>query len=337
MSDLSVALIGCGVMGEELAKHLVTLDGVRLVAVSDADADQVRRVGEPLGAKPFADHADLLSQTQPDAVLVATPQTTHREMTAAAAEAGAHVFCEKPMAVALDDCDAMIAACERAGVNLMIGQVCRYHGVHRKVRDLVQSGDYGKPACMEVHRLGGPWRTTGIWHKPWRLRFANTGGVLMEINCHEIDFMRFVCGDVTGVFARGGTYVQTEGDYPDNVTVSLSFACGAIGILHGSLSSAVGSYGGRVDCTEGGLHFPVIWGEGAGITVGRFDESQEFIPAEGLVDEDPVRRELREFVESIAERRPPAITGHDGRAAIEIATAAYKSIETGEPVALPLR
>lgn len=336
MSELTVGLIGCGVMGEELAKQCVTLDGVRLVAVSDVSVDEADRVAGAFNAQAFGDHNELLSRARPDAVIVATPQFTHREMTAAAAQARAHVFCEKPMAVTLDDCDAMISACDGAGVSLMIGQVCRYHGVHRKVRDLVQSGEYGKPACMEVHRLGGPWRTTGIWHKPWRLHFKNTGGVLMEINCHEIDFMRFVCGDVNCVFARGGTYVQTEGDYPDNVVVSLTFTSGALGILHGSLSSAISSYGGRVDCTEGGLAFPIIWGEDAGITVKRFEGEPEFISANGLVDEDPVRRELREFVESIREQRPPAITGHDGRAAIEIATAAYKSIATGAPVALPL-
>ncbi len=334
MSDLSVVLVGCGVMGRDLAKQCVTLDQVKVTAVADVDESLAHKLAGELSAAPHTDYAQMLETVKPDAAIVAVPQFLHRQVTCAAADAGAHVFCEKPMAVALEDCDAMIAACERAKVNLMIGQVCRYHGVHRKVRDLVASGELGRPICMMVRRLGGPW--SGIWARPWRMKRDNTGGGLMEVNAHEIDFMRFVCGEVASVFARGDIYVQTDADYPDNVIVSMGFKSGAIGCLHGSQSSAVGAYGGRVDCTEGGLGFPIIWGEGAGITVGRFDGETDFIPADGLVDEEPVRRELREFVESILEKRQPAITGQDGRAVIEIVTAAYRSIESGQRVDLPL-
>lgn len=334
LSDLSVALVGCGVMGRDLAEQCVTLERVELKAVSDVDEAAAGKLAEELSATAYSDYAKMLGEAEPDAVIVAVPQFLHRQVTCAAAESGAHVFCEKPMAVTLQDCDAMIAACERAGVNLMIGQVCRYHGVHRKVRDLVASGDLGRPICMMVHRVGGPW--SGIWARPWRMKLANTGGALMEVSSHEIDFMRFVCGEVASVYARGDTYVQTEADYPDNIVVALQFRNGAIGCLHTSQSSAVGGYGGRVDCSAGGLAFPKIWGDGAGITVGRFSGESEFIAADGLATENPVRRELREFVESISDRRPPAITGQDGRAAIEIATAAYRSIKTGERVDLPL-
>ncbi len=336
MNDLCLALIGCGVMGRELAEQAITLEGASLVAVSDVDEAGANKLAEDFSATAYTAYDTMLQTAKPDAVFIATPPFLHREMTEAAADAGCHVFCEKPMAVALEDCDAMIAACERAGVTLMIGQVCRYHGVHRKVRDLVAGGELGRPICMHVHRVGGPWRSSGVWNRPWRLELAKNGGLLMEINAHEIDWMRFVCGEVSSVFARGGTYVQPEADYPDNIIVSMQFADGAIGSLHGSQSSAVGSYGGRVDCTEGGLSFPKIWGEGAGITVGRFVGAEAFIPADGLAAENPVRRELREFCESIHEGRPPEISGGDGRAVIEIATAAYASIQTGQAVSLPL-
>lgn len=332
MSELSVVLVGCGVMGGDLAKQCVTLDEVKLTAVSDVDRAVVGKLAEEYSAAAHTDFAEMFNAAKPDAVIVAVPQFMHRQVTCAAAEAGIHVFCEKPMAVTLDDCEAMISACDKGGVNLMIGQVCRYHGVHRKVRDLVASGEYGRPICMMVHRVGGPW--SGIWAKPWRMKIENTGGMLMEVSSHELDFMRFVCGDVASVFARGDTYVQTDADYPDNVVVSLEFKNGAIGCLHSSQSSAVGGYGGRVDCSEGGMAFPKIWGDGAGITVGKFDAEPEFIAGDGLVDEDPVRHELREFVESIIEKRPPAITGQDGRSVVEIADAAYRSIRTGQRVDL---
>ena len=82
----------------------------------------------------------------------------------------------------------------------------------------------------------------------------------MEINAHEIDFMRWTCGEVTSVYGAGGQYVQEDTDYQDVVLASLNFENGAVGLLHSSHASAVGGYGGRVDCEKGSIYFPQIWG-----------------------------------------------------------------------------
>ncbi len=327
MSKLGVGLIGCGVMGSSLAKSCNELEHAGVVAVSDVAEEVGRKLGDELGALWYADLREMLKREDVQAVMVATPGFMH-----AAAAAGKHVFCEKPMAVTLEDCDAMIAACEKNNVKLMIGQVCRFHAIHSKVKQMVDEGVVGQPACMVVRRLGGGWG--GVWAKTWRNERRFSGGTLMEVNAHEIDFMRWVCGDVQSVVARGGQFREKQTDYEDVMLVTMTFANGGLGWLHSSSISAIGEYGGRLDGTEGSLFFPLIWGEGAGIRCARFDEKPQFIPLSEIPVEPPVRAELRAFVDSILNDTTPPVTGQDGRAVIEIALAAYRSAAMGKAVTL---
>jgi len=252
-----------------------------------------------------------------------------------AANAGKHVFTEKPMATCVAECDTMIQACADRGVKLMVGQVCRYHGVHGKIKAIADSGELGKPTCMEVHRLGGPWGA-GTWARDWRLSMEKSGGLLMEINAHEIDFMRFVCGDVDTVYAVGGIYRQKEADYPDIAMVSLKFKSGAVGLLRASQASALGGYGGRLDCELGSIEFPSFWGANGGITYAKFGGEATTIAAGDIKVTPPVQAEVQAFVEAVRDDTPPPIPGEVGRAAVQVAQAAYRSIETGQPVQLPL-
>ena len=334
MAKVGIGVVGCGGMGMALAQGVAGLESAAVVAAYDAAPERAEALAAKHGGRACRDYAELLGDPAVGAVVVASPQFAHAENTIAAAEAGKHVFCEKPMAVTLEDCDAMIAACSQAGVKLMIGQVCRYHAVHGKVRELVRSGEFGRPVCMTVHRLGGPWG--GAYTQEWRFRREGCGGTILEIHAHEIDFMRWVCGDVEAVYTAGGLYVDKRLDYPDLALVTLHFASGAKGLLHTGQVSAIGGYGGRVDCEGGSLVFPSFWGAEAGIHVARMGQKPAFLPASELKVEDPVRHELRDFVESILGDTAPPVPGAEGRAVVEIGVAAYQSLDCGEAVPLPL-
>ncbi|NOZ24208.1 MAG: Gfo/Idh/MocA family oxidoreductase [Planctomycetes bacterium] len=334
MAKLSVGIIGCGPMGQSLAKGCTALQQVEIKAASDVNQELLDQFCSQFAAKGYADYREMIDSAGLDAAIVASPPFLHREMVEALADAGVHVFCEKPMAPTVADCDAMIEVCDNKDVKLMIGQVCRYHAIHSKVKDAVASGDFGKPLCMIVRRLGGGFG--GIWRKEWRTKRAMSGGNLMEINAHEIDFMRWVCGEVARVGAVGVAHPDSKNDYPDAVVVTMHFRDGAIGSLHSSSISPISAYGGRVDCEGGSLHFPSIWGEGSGIHIKREDETS-FIAASEIKVETPVTHELRVFFDSILSDETPPVTGKDGRAAVEIAQAAYLSIEEKRLVELPLR
>jgi UDP-N-acetylglucosamine 3-dehydrogenase len=334
MDKIGVGLIGCGVMGATLAASCNTLDQAQILAVSDVQQNMVDKAATELGARPFSNYQDMLALSEIDAVLVAVPGFLHRAPAVAAAQAGKHVFCEKPMAVSLEDCDAIIEACKQADRKLMIGQVCRFHGIHGRVKQLVDDGQIGEPTCMVTRRLGGGWG--GMWAQKWRLERAKSGGNLLEVNAHEIDFMRWVCGNVKSVSASGNRKNDSPTDFEDIMLLNLTFENGAIGHHQSSSGSAIGEYGGRLDGTEGSLHFPAIWGEGAGIHYARFGEKTAFVPADDIVVEEPVTAELRAFAKAILNNTTPPVSGHDGRAVVEIALAAYQSAQSGELVALPM-
>lgn len=335
MTKLGLGVIGCGNMGASLANGARDLDCAEVVCVSDVDGDKGRALAEKMGCDYEADYQAMLVREDVQAALIATPPFLHVDPTVAAARAGVHVFCEKPMAPTLSGCDAMIEACEAGRVKLGIGLVCRFHAVHRKVRDLAHGGDLGLPACLTVHRLGGGWG--GIWAATWRDARAKSGGTLMEVNAHEIDFMRFVLGEAESVYAVGGQYVQTETDYPDVALVSIRFKNGGVGVLHSSQASAIGGYGGRLDCIAGSVVFPSFWGQDGGLRYKRYDGDETTVAAAELAqDESPVSQEIRAFCEAVLRGDDPPVCGAEGRAAVEIALAAYRSIETGEAVRLPL-
>lgn len=334
MAKLGLGVIGCGNMGASLAKGARGLDCAQVVCVSDVDEEKGQALAGEMGSDYEADYRAMLARDDVQAVLIATPPFLHIEPAVAAAEAGVHVFCEKPMAPTLSDCDTMIDAAEAGGVKLGIGLVCRFHPVHRLVRDLAHGGELGDPTCLMVHRLGGGWG--GKWAATWRESKAQSGGTLMEVNAHEIDFMRFVMGEVESVSAVGGQFVQMETDFPDVALVSVRFKNGGVGMLHSSQASAIGGYGGRLDCAEGSVVFPTFWGSEGGLRYKRHDGEESAIAASELSGkEDPVSREIRAFCEAVLNGEEPPVSGADGRATVEIALAAYRSIETGETIRLP--
>ncbi|MEC7868015.1 MAG: Gfo/Idh/MocA family oxidoreductase [Candidatus Poribacteria bacterium] len=335
MEDFGIGLVGAGGMGKSLVLEANQIEGVKVVFVSDLDEDRARSLAEEVNASYTLDYHRLLCDDRIHAVFVASPPFLHATISIDAMNSGKHVFCEKPMATTLKDCDAMIKTAEQNQVNLGVGLVCRFHATHSKVREIVVSEQLGKPISMHVHRIGGPWQG-GSYHTDWRMQREKCGGFLMEVNAHEIDFMRWTCGEIEKVYAAGGTYIQHEADYADLVVASLNFENGAVGLLHSGQVSAIGGYGGRVDCEKGSIFFPQIWGGDSKIQIKRFDGSGEDIPISSIEVESPVRAEIRAFIDATIDGVTPPVAGADGRAATEIALAAYRSLETGDPVNLPM-
>jgi len=326
MTAVSVGLIGCGRMGRALADSLRKIEEARLVAVADPVEEARRRAAQAYGAQAYPACADLLAQPHLDAVIVATPNYLHKEVTLAAAAAGKHVFCEKPMALSVADCDAMIQATESAGVKLMVGHVLRLMFPFWRIAELAREGELGAPVCVHIRRLQRPL-TTG-----WRRRRELSGGPLFEVNVHELDLMRHLCGEVEQVSAYGGRFIAQEVDYHDIYLVNLRFRSGAVGHLH---AGCVGpsEYHGLVICPRGTLWFGPGWGTG---TVQRKGGEPEPLRAEGRDGPVGLDWELSSFVSWVLRDEPPVVTARDARAAIELAEATCRSIEEGRPISLPL-
>ena len=330
MSKLGVGLIGCGGMGRSLASQLITLENATLVGVTDSVAETATKASVELGAPAVGSVDELLARDDLDAVLIAAPPFQHRPLTEQAAAAGKHVFVEKPMAANTGDCDAMAAATEEAGVLLQVGQVLRFYPCWWRIIDLVNSGAIGKPNGIIVTRIGGGW---GQWSVDWRNSLEKSGGLLMEVNAHEIDFMCQICGDVERVYAEADHYGDDPSDFPNLLFVSLRFSSGAVGLLHSSQVSALNELSGKIQGETGAIFYDSGFGGGT-IRVGQREGETESLPISEIEIEQPVRHELRLFVEAVQSGGPSPVPASEGRRNVAVAQAAYQSAREGRPIHL---
>lgn len=328
---MEVGLIGCGGMGMSLAKALNATGAARIAAVADVDAARARASAEELGAQSYEDHRAMLAAAEVGAVIVASPPFLHRPLTEAALAAGRHVFVEKPMAVTLADCDAMLRAAAAAGRALMVGQVLRYYPTWRFVLERVAAGAIGRPIGARVTRIGGGF---GSYSVPWRMEKAKSGGMLMEVNAHEIDFLCEVLGEPRRVYGALGQFLDARIDYPNLAFVSIHFVSGALGLLHASQVSAIGDLSGIIEGEAGSIAYRGGFGADSQILEARHGDKATVTRVGDLEYEPPVQAELRAFVEAIAAGAPPPVPGTEGRRAVAVAVAAYRSAEEGRAVDL---
>jgi len=328
-----VGLIGCGGMGTHVARECHHLDSAEVVALFDPDAEAVERAAEAIageegGGLARAGSVSELIGGDLDGVIVATPNDLHPEITIEAARAGKHIFCEKPMALSVRDCDRMIEAADNAGVKLMVGQVLRLIGPFWKTCQIVGSGELGSPRAMAVTRIG----SVGGFAHGWRASKRQCGGILYEVHVHELDFMRQIMGEARSVFAKTGNFSGAPIDYEDTAFVQLEYENGGVGFLYGGIGSSIRAYDVTIQCERGAL---MSGGFGGQIRYAAGDAEPTVIDPASIEKEEPYREEVRSWVDAITQGTPMIFDGHDGRAAIALAEAAYLSAETGEPVDIP--
>jgi predicted dehydrogenase len=323
---LRAGLVGCGGLGRRHAKNADGIEGVQVAAVCDFYQASAQELAAGLTSKPaaYSDHRKMLAEQDLDAVLVVTPNYTHSEITIDAANAGVHVFCEKPMALTVEDCDAMIDAAERAGVFLMIGYVLRFYAANKEMKRQIDSGAIGEVRMAHALRLGtGP--PGGV--QGWQKKRDQYGG-LFSLYSHQLDLLAWMAGEIASVSAVMRYGDDPENEIEENIFIGLEFANGAVGTLGCSRIYPVGGGEFGVAGTEGAIKSagsggPVIStkkGESVAIEVPRND---------GLLDE------LVCFFGCIREGRKPESDGIAGRRVIAVALAAHESARTGRRVEVP--
>ncbi len=332
MSDIRVALIGCGGMGKSLLSQLKTVDGAVIVAGADPFEQSRAAFTEEYEVPTFAGVDELLAGVELDAVVVASPNDSHAPNTIRAAQAGKHVFCEKPMSLTLADCRAMIDTCADGGVKLQVGQVLRYISEFARTIEMVRAGDLGTPMHGNIFRYSGPREN---WGHTWRDNPAQVGHYLFEVSVHEIDFARLVFGKPVAVTGWDVTLDSASPLWGRATTGVIEFESGGICVLTEGMFNPIGRTEVEIAGTGGAVRFH--WG--ADMTYkslcGRPDfEATGAETAEGR--EDGRHRELREWIEAIQNDTPPTIPGEEGMANIELALAILESAKRKARLELPL-
>ena len=330
--QVNIAVIGTGRMGSVHTRNLVRrIPEANLVAVCDIRLEVAQAVADELGIQRVVrDYHDLLADKDIEAILIATSTDTHAFIMKDVAAAGKQIFCEKPLALDLGSIDDALEAVEKAGVKLQVGFNRRFDRSFRRVREIVASGEIGRPCILRI---------TDRDPKPPSVEYARvSGGMFLDLTIHDFDMARYQLGDVDEVYAIGNVLVAPElaeaNDVDTNI-VTLRFSNGAIGAIDNSRQAVYG-YDQRLEvfCSAG----VAMAGNEAENTAVRGDENgftSARVPyffmqryAECYVEE------VREFIECVRDDNPPAITGEDGRAAVVLGYAAWKSLRENRPVRL---
>lgn len=223
---IGVGIIGAGFFGATHARAIASVPGLRVAAVCREDIDAARAFAKAHGGTAYGNWKAVLDDRSVDAVVIATPHHLHAEMAIAAANAGKHILLEKPMAPTLPECDAIIAAVEKAGVRLMVGHVMHFALPCLIARDIIARGDLGRPV------MGTSWMIK-LWmeanRRPWHLTSKTGGGMLMTAGIHALDRLVWLMdGEVEGISALVNTYFHNQ-EADDSALMLLRFADGRMG------------------------------------------------------------------------------------------------------------
>lgn len=336
MSGLRIGIAGAGRAGAVHARNLALVPGAELACLIDERPESAAQLATECGVPVVVTLTEAAESVELDAIVISAPTFAHHELAVAAAEAGLHVFCEKPMALTVAECDEIIAAHERAGTVLQIGFVRRFRTEFVEARRRIEAGDIGEP--MVVKSL-----TRGPGLPPaWAHELERSNGMLAEVNSHDFDCVAWLAGSpIERVYAETANFKGADRgvvaeDFYDNAVVSLRFESGAIGTIDGTCPADYG-YDARAEVlgTEGLL----VIGEVAGMSLleARDRETGTVRPISRTWPErfgDAYRAELAGFAEAIAEGRAPAVGGAEGRAAVAAVRAANRSWLEGRPVAV---
>ncbi|KAA0120250.1 Gfo/Idh/MocA family oxidoreductase [Mycolicibacterium sp. P9-22] len=316
-SPLSFGVIGAGWIGSFHAETLASrLPNTRLAAVADPVPGAAEKFS---GARAYQDPLDLIADPDVRAVAICSPAASHADLVVAAAQAGKHVFCEKPMALTLEDADRAIAAARTAGVALQVGFNRRFAADFAAMRARIDTGEIGTPQLLRsLTRDPGISAEVAARVKPWT--------IFNETLIHDFDTLCWLNpgARVTEVYAQADALVHpqfAEQGFLDTSVVQIRFDNGAFAIAEASFQAVYG-YDIRGE----------VFGSGGVLQAGLAPEHAGRINTELFAD--AYTAQFAHFADHVLAGTEPSVTGVDARIALEIALAARESIETKAPVSL---
>ena len=322
---LRIGVIGAGFAGAMHAHSAHGITGARVTAVAAATHEEAAPVANDVGARIADDALALCAAPDVDLVVVATPTHLHAEHVLAAAKAGKHVFCEKPLARTLEQAEAMVRACEAAGVALAVGHVVRYFPEYQTAKRMLDDGTLGRPAMATLTR--GNFAVGSA--RGWYLDPAKSGGVVLDLMLHDLDTARWWFGEPVRIYAKRASagagleyaiatlryedrpIVHIEGSWAEHAGFRTGFELrGEDGMLvHDSRAASP-----LVVQTPGGGAAPAMM-------------------ATPTLAESPYARQLRDVIARIARGAPPLVDGREGLRSLALGLAVMESASSGKVIA----
>jgi predicted dehydrogenase len=356
----NISIAGCGKVAHIHARAIRNIPNARLAGVWSRTPDTARSFASTWKTKPFSSIKQMVLENESDLVIVCTPHPFHRQPAVEAAETGANVLVEKPLASDLQDCDAIINACKVRYGKLGVISQRRWLQPAIRVREAIDARKIGKPVLGAVSLLG--WRDKSYydadaWRGTWQ---SEGGGVLVNQSPHQLDLLLWYMGEVDEVFGIWRNLNHPYIEVDDTAVAIVRFKNGAIGNILVSNSQKPGIYGKVHVHGENGASVGVQTDGGAMFIAGMTGVSEPpvndlwTVPGEEKLlkkwakedieffgKHDPMdyymQLQIQDFLKAIEEDRQPSVTGEDGRRVVELFTAIYRSTRDNTPVRFPLK
>lgn len=346
---IGFGIIGCGMISRFHAKAVADIRGAKVVACQDAFSAAADKLAAELGCTAYHDLDAMLADPAVDVVTICTPSGLHMEPAVAAAKAGKHIIVEKPLDITLARCDAMIAAAKKAGVVLSTIFPSRFHESSQLVKQAIDKGRFGRLTMGDAYVK---WFRTqeyydsGAWRGTWKL---DGGGALMNQAVHSVDLLLWFMGPAVEVSAYTATLAHQRIEVEDVAVATVKFASGALGVIEASTATWPGELK-RLEIS-GDTGSSIVREEDLAVwKFAKETKADEAIRQKmasrtqtggGAADPKAIgyhghMLQFQDVLAAIKKGKQPLIDGPEGRKAVELILAIYKSAETGKPVKLPL-
>ncbi len=337
-----LALVGCGRIARTHVDAIAKVGDLDLVAVCDAVEARAQEMGDSVGVPCYTDYAKMLREVECDAVTVATPSGLHPSHGIAAARAGKHVICEKPMAISLKAADELVHACDDAGVRLFVVKQNRLNPPIQLLKKAIDKGRFGR---IYVANTTVWWTRSQEYYRqaPWRGTWEFDGGAILNQASHYVDLMQWLVGPVESVMARTATLAR-EIEAEDTGIAVLKFRSGALGSIQVTMLTYPKNLEGSI----------TILGEKGSVKIGGTAVNR--IETWSFADADPDDQLIeqantaplsvygfghegyyRNVLSTLRGSTRPETDGRGGRKSLELILGIYESARTGQEVAFPLK
>ncbi len=339
-----LVLVGCGRIAERHIDTVAAHPMLELLAVCDDISERARAVGDRVGVPAFTSYAAMLAETSADAAVICTPSGLHPKHGVMAAERGLHVICEKPMATRLEEADALVRACDAAGVHLFVVKQNRLNPGVQLLKRAIDKGRFGR---LYLANTTIRWNRPQSYYDmaPWRGTWEFDGGAFMNQASHYVDMIQWLIGPVESVSAKTATlarHIESE----DSGVAILRFRNGALGTIEVTMLAFPRNLEGSI----------TVLGEKGSVKVGgtalnRIEHWEFAEPDDDDREAEAQRRAAdplsvygsghRAYYDNVVKvlrgEASPGTDGREGRKSLELILGIYESARTGREVTLPLR
>jgi len=325
-----LAIIGAGTIGTIHGLCSLQSPEAAVTAVWSRSAEKASQLAQRLGARACSSVEEAVNSPDVDAVLICTPTFTHEAHAMAAIRAGKHVICEKPLTRELDTAQAVIEAARAAGVQLHVAHVVRFFLEFRRLHDLVQQGAIGQPALVRMTRASSFPHGSGDWHN----QIALSGGVVLDMGIHDLDWLLWTFGSVERVYGRG--LYQRGAPFLDYALLTLRLRSGVIAHVECSWAEPAGfRVHGEVSGDKGMLTYDSLDSTALRVDLRHPPDTPPGVNVPTTYTaESPYVTQLRHFARCVRGEEQPVITPEEAYESLRLALAALESTNASWPVML---